>query len=82
MAFMISFKSVNGEPLMTKQLGTADEVEIQATLRLAVYDIVRLDTRPYRIVSIGHSFANSGVFEQPEPIMYFEFTVEPIGESA
>ncbi len=80
MAFIAVFKSVNGEPLMTKQLGS-DKIEAEKTLKLAIFDVVRLGKRDYRIIRINRKYAASQQFDQREPITQFEFTVEPIKES-
>jgi hypothetical protein len=80
MAFIVVFRTLKGEHLLSKTLDK--DKEIGAALKLDIGKVVPLEIssvkRDYRIVGIETKLATPQLFGQSGQLMGWEFVVEPI----
>ena len=87
MGFILIFKDISADQLMSiSNPDTPEKIRMLNDARkFKIGDVIKITDSidsgrqaHWQIVSINESFVNSGVFDQPEPIMKYEFTMNNI----
>ena len=83
MVYIVKFRTLKGEQLLTKTLKKQEEIE--SALKLDIGHIITLEIqgnkRNYKIVGMSERYAAPKLFNQNGEISANEFVVEPIEES-